>query len=149
MTKYTATCTRSGSWWAISVPELRGVHSQARRLDQVEAMAREAIALMLDVRPDSFEVEVRPEVPRVVARARQARAAQRQAEQSAEAATLSAARELLGQGYTVRDAGALLGISPQRISQLTGKAAVRKAAPRRAAAKTPKTQKPAKRTVAA
>lgn len=148
MTKYTAICVRSGNWWAISVPEIRGVHSQARRLDKVEAMAREAIALMLDVKPNSFEVEVRPEVPSVVARARQARAAQRQAEQSAEAATLNAARELLGKGYTVRDAGALLGISPQRISQLTGKATVRKAAPRRSA-KSAQSTKPAKRTIAA
>jgi predicted RNase H-like HicB family nuclease len=48
---YTAVCRRSGSWWAIGVRELKGVHTQARRLDQVAAMAREAIALMLDVDP--------------------------------------------------------------------------------------------------
>ncbi|WP_405105727.1 hypothetical protein OG559_19495 [Micromonospora sp. NBC_01405] len=34
---------RSGNWWSISVPGLRGVHSQARRLDQVEDMAREYV----------------------------------------------------------------------------------------------------------
>src|ERR1700687_1605782 len=38
---------RSGDWWAISVPALRGVHSQVRRLDRAEAMARDAIALYL------------------------------------------------------------------------------------------------------
>ncbi|MEU1886994.1 type II toxin-antitoxin system HicB family antitoxin [Micromonospora sp. WMMD987] len=119
MTKYTAVCVRSGKWWSISVPELRGVHSQARRLDQVEDMAREAVALMLDVSPRSFEVEVRPEISAEVAAARQARAKLVEAERSAERATVDAAKTLLEQGYTVRDAGSLLGISPQRVSQLT------------------------------
>jgi predicted RNase H-like HicB family nuclease len=48
----------------MSVPEIKGLHSQARRLDQVEDMARDAIALMLDVPAESFAVEVRPELPR-------------------------------------------------------------------------------------
>lgn len=42
---------RSGEWWAITVPALRGVFSQARHLDEVPAAAREAIAMMLDVDP--------------------------------------------------------------------------------------------------
>ena len=46
---YRVRAVRSGGWWAITVPELPGVFSQARRLDQVETMAREAIALMLDI----------------------------------------------------------------------------------------------------
>ena len=45
---------RSGDWWAITVPDLRGVFSQAKRLSQVEATAREAIAMMLDI--DESEV---------------------------------------------------------------------------------------------
>ncbi|MCG5464312.1 type II toxin-antitoxin system HicB family antitoxin [Micromonospora sp. MED01] len=116
--KYTATCVRSGDWWAITVPQIKGVFSQARRLDQVEGMAREAIALMLDVAPDSFEVDVQPDLPQEVSQARKARTALREAEQSADRATTAAARTLLARGYTVRDAGALLGISPQRVSQL-------------------------------
>ena len=55
MTTYTAVARRAGDWWAISVPELKGVHTQARRLSRVEAMARDAIALMLDVPPDLLE----------------------------------------------------------------------------------------------
>lgn len=121
--KYTATCVRSGGWWAITVPEIKGVFSQARRLDQVEEMAREAIALMLDVDPNSFDVDVQPELPKEVTRARKARIALREAEQSADEATVSAARALLDKGYTVRDAGALLGISAQRVSQLAPKKA--------------------------
>jgi len=63
MTTYSATCRRAGSWWAISVPELKGVHTQARRLDQVAGVTQEAIALMLDVDPATIQIEVHPELP--------------------------------------------------------------------------------------
>ena len=56
--RYTAIAERDGTWWAITVPELPGVFSQARRLDRVEYMARDAIALMLEVPPDSFDIGV-------------------------------------------------------------------------------------------
>ena len=42
---------RHGEWWAITVPSLRGVFSQARHLDEVPAAAREAIAMMLNIDP--------------------------------------------------------------------------------------------------
>ncbi len=42
---------QSGEWWAITVPSLRGVFSQARHFDEVPTAAREAIAMMLDVDP--------------------------------------------------------------------------------------------------
>jgi hypothetical protein len=116
------------------VPEIKGVFSQARRLDQVEEMAREAIALMLDVDPNSVDVDVQPELPQEVTRARKARSALRKAEESAEEATITAARALLAKGYTVRDAGALLGISAQRVSQLAPKKAAARKATTKAAA---------------
>jgi predicted RNase H-like HicB family nuclease len=122
---YTVQARRSGGWWAISVPELKGVHTQARRLDQVETMAREAIALFLDVAPRAIAVEVKPEVPAEVAQALDARGAAREAEASAERATASAARALIGKGYTVRDAGALLHLSPARVSQIARRGAGR------------------------
>ncbi len=48
---YRVEAVRSGEWWAIAVPSLRGVFSQARHLDEVSAAAREATAMMLDVDP--------------------------------------------------------------------------------------------------
>ncbi|MEV7231605.1 hypothetical protein AB0M79_32025 [Polymorphospora sp. NPDC051019] len=81
-------------------------------------MAREAIALMLDVAPDSFELEVSPQLPPKVSHALVARRAAREADLAAERATAEAVRELLADGYTVRDAGRMLGISPQRVSQI-------------------------------
>ncbi|MBT8223989.1 MAG: type II toxin-antitoxin system HicB family antitoxin [Dactylosporangium sp.] len=118
MTSYRVTCRRSGGWWAISVPDLKGVHTQARRLDQVAGMAREAIALMLDIAPEIIDVEIAPEMPSTVSQALEARQAARRAEQIANQTTAIAVRALLDDGYTVRDAGALLGLSPQRISQI-------------------------------
>jgi predicted RNase H-like HicB family nuclease len=59
MTHYSVNIERSGRWWAISVPDLPGVFSQARNRAQVEAMAREAIALYLDVSEDSFGLSIR------------------------------------------------------------------------------------------
>ncbi len=61
-TQYHVTATRVGRWWAIEVPELPGVHSQSRRLDQVESIAREAIALFLAVGEDAFDVTVEPDL---------------------------------------------------------------------------------------
>ena len=58
MKRYTARAERSGSWWAISVPEVTGVYTQARRLDQVPDRARDAIAGVLEVPMRSFDVEV-------------------------------------------------------------------------------------------
>src|ERR1035437_539220 len=55
---YEARAARNGRWWSIEVRQLRDVHSQARRLDRVESMAREAIAVALQAAGDSFDVVV-------------------------------------------------------------------------------------------
>lgn len=136
--RYTAVCRRVGDWWAVDVAELRGVHTQAKRLDQVEGMAREAIALLRDVSPDSFSVVVDPRLDRVaektVLAATEAMARARQAAEEAARLQRSAAEALVADyRLTVRDAGQLLKVSPQRISQLTARtgAATTTAATRR------------------
>jgi len=53
---YQVEITRSGKWWAIEVPELPGTYSQAKRIDQVETMAREATAITADVDESSFDI---------------------------------------------------------------------------------------------
>lgn len=40
---------RDGDWFPVEVPSVPGVFTQGRDLVEVEEMAREAIALMLDV----------------------------------------------------------------------------------------------------
>jgi hypothetical protein len=81
---------------------------------------------MLDVEPDSFDVvvehvlddDVRIRLERYGASSVQARASA----EAAGRASREAATALLERGYTVRDAGAVLGLSPQRVSQLTRRA---------------------------
>ena len=120
---YSARAVRSGDWWAITIPDLKGVHSQARRLDQAATMARAAISLFLDVAIDSFEVTVVPVLPTAIqAQVDRARAVRGEAEglqREAATATARAARELVsGAKLTVREAGQVLGLSHQRVAQL-------------------------------
>jgi predicted RNase H-like HicB family nuclease len=121
---YRAVAERDGSWWAIRVPELRGVYSQARRLADVEAMARDAIALVLDVAPRSFDVSVEPNLgsdaaelveEALASRLEAARAARRASEQ-----LRAVVDRLASSGLTVRDIAHILGLSHQRIAQVSG-----------------------------
>jgi len=120
---YTARCQRSGDWWAISVPELPGVHTQARRLEKAEAMVRDAIALFLGIPAESFDVTIEPVLPRdlqrKVGRARRARDEAEVLQREAAVASAEVAADLVRQAHlTVRDAGRVLGLSHQRIAQL-------------------------------
>jgi predicted transcriptional regulator len=123
MKKYQVRAARSGQWWSIeaSVPRA-SVWTQARRIDQIEATVREAIALALDVAPDSFEISVHIEIPEDLrADVEIASVVATIAEIAQDAATVArrvVALKLQDQGLTVRDIGQVLGLSSQRISQL-------------------------------
>ena len=120
--RYTVSAERHGDWWAITVDELRGIFSQARRLTQVELMARDAISLFLEVPADSFDLSVRekltPDAERVVAAAKEARAAAIAHQEVASERSRAAARMLAEQGLPQRDIGRLLDLSHQRVAQL-------------------------------
>jgi hypothetical protein len=122
MNRYTVHARRVGKWWALDVEDVSGAHTQVRRLDQADEMAHDAIAGVLDVSPDSFEVVVTPVVPAsvrsLVEEATEARSHAAQAQDSAAQLTRRAAERLVEEGLTVRDAGVLLGVSHQRIAQL-------------------------------
>lgn len=120
---YTARCERAGDWWAISVPELRGVHTQARRLESVEATVRDAIALFLNVRLGSFDVRIEPVLPRELQKkVEQVREVRDKAEVLQRQATMVSAEvaaDLVERAHlTMRDAGRVLGLSHQRVAQL-------------------------------
>jgi predicted RNase H-like HicB family nuclease len=120
---YTARCQRAEGWWAISVPELRGVETQARRLDKVEATVRDAIALFLDVPQDSFDIRIEPVLPRDlqkrVGRVRKVRDEVEVLQRQAATDSAEVAADLVRRAHlTVREAGRVLGISHQRVAQL-------------------------------
>lgn len=120
---YTAQCRRVGDWWAINVLDVPRVHTQARRLDQVETMARDAIALLLDVPEGSFDVVVKPILPRPlqveVQRVRRLREKAVSVQREATSASADAVLDLAAKGHlSVRDIGRILGISHQRVDQI-------------------------------
>lgn len=122
--KVTATAVRSEGWWAIEVTGVPGgpFHTQTRRLDQVEAMVKDGIALMAEIPEAAIEVAVVPKLSQADAELIDAvHAASQDAATAAEfASKLSrqAVEQLRSEGMTVRDVGGLLGVSPQRVSQL-------------------------------
>ncbi len=126
ISRYQAHCWRDeAGWWVIEVPEVPGVVSETRRLDQVQTMAVDAIALALDANPDEIGVDVCPQLD---SQRRELVANFTHDSQIAEdargAATRAAAQvrsdvaALIGTGLTLREVAQLLGISPQRVSQL-------------------------------
>ncbi|MCL2803902.1 MAG: hypothetical protein FWD29_08155 [Micrococcales bacterium] len=118
----TAKCYRGEGWWGIEIVELPNVFSQARRLDQVEAMAREAAAMYTGNSTASFSVTVAPQLSSedatAIATASERKRAALVANRSAAEANRLAARRLADQGMTVRDVGTLLGVSYQRAQKL-------------------------------
>ncbi|URN15881.1 MULTISPECIES: type II toxin-antitoxin system HicB family antitoxin [Streptomyces] len=121
MSTYRVTARRVGEWWALEVPDLPGVFSQAKRLDQAEEAAREAIAVMLDVEPEEIAVEIEPVLPPdmqdALTAARQAQEEARKAVEREREAMQRAAAALTEQ-LSQRDAGRFLGVSFQRVHQL-------------------------------
>lgn len=56
-TTYKVLVEKSGDFWVISVPTIRFLNTQALSEDTVEFMTRDAISLMLEVEPSSFDLE--------------------------------------------------------------------------------------------
>lgn len=120
--KVTARCEREDSWWVITIPEHPGVFTQARRLDQVPALVADAVGLWLERGADDIAVEIDVVGFESERNAWHAAMAQRaEALEAANAATVAsaaAAIALIDDGLTVRDVGAILGVSHQRVAQL-------------------------------
>jgi hypothetical protein len=124
---YRVLAIRSDGWWAL-LADLREVNgreiaSQARRLDQADRMIRDAIALVLDVPHDSFEVDIVPvlrneKLMELAHDAAEKRARFTKLEEELGAVTVEAVRRLREQGLPVRDVARLIGLTPGRVSQI-------------------------------
>ena len=122
MRTFTVNVTRGDTFWLVNVPDVERT-TQARSLREVEPMARDLIAAMLDdLDPDDIELEVVVEVPPIAAEhwdrsaelhAQSAELRRRAAEEAG-----TAARALRALGLTVREIGAVLDVSYQRADQL-------------------------------
>lgn len=57
MKTYEVTVNREGKWWMVSIPELDGI-TQARSVKEAHDMAKDYIAITLNVPIDSFDVQI-------------------------------------------------------------------------------------------
>ena len=122
-TTFTALCERAGRWWTIRVPQVEGLTTQVRSLDQAEIVTRQLIARTLAVPAEAIRIDVLPDAPAPVAHAIQVRHAARQAVEAAMRATRDALETLAREGVVFRDAATMLGLSPAEIEQYGPRAA--------------------------
>ena len=121
---FTAHCTRTGGWWAISVPDADGLWTQSKRLDQVEEMARDAIGAVMDLDDDQIEVQLEveledPVLREAVANVRHLRAEAERLQHEASVQMSEAVHLLRDKAdLSMRDVAVLLGVSHQRVGQL-------------------------------
>ncbi len=125
---YRVIVTREGGAWLADVPELEGAHSFARTLPALDRSVREVVVMAAD-RPDGdmpalhLAYDYRTGDPDIDVTATEIRTLREEADQlsaTATARTGAAAAQLVDRGFSVRDVATILGISPQRVSQLTG-----------------------------
>jgi len=127
---YRVVVTREDGQWLADVPSLEGAHTYARSLPTLDQAVREVVVLAADL-PDEvmpvlvLDYEYHTGDASLDVTAQEVRQLRREADELAAAAatrTGRAAAELVARGLSVRDVAALLGISPQRVSQLTARA---------------------------
>jgi hypothetical protein len=64
MTTYTARAEWDATgWWVVTIPEVPGAITQARRLDQVPKDAGEVLSLMGKGGPDGYDLRVKAHFP--------------------------------------------------------------------------------------
>lgn len=115
----TAVAERSGNWWAVEVPEIPGLFTQARRLDQVDGMVRDAARMLgREVGMVTVDPKLSEEDERMIDELLAARREATEARAKASRLTAGAVDTLRGQGMTVRDVADIIGITPQRVSAL-------------------------------
>lgn len=119
-------------WWVASIPDVPGCHTQGKSLAQARKRIREALEIALD-RPDAAraaqqavledDVRLPAEAARKLARSNAARLKVAEEEAKAQDATREAAFALTKKGLSLRDTAELLGLSHQRVQQITAASA--------------------------
>ena len=123
MKTYRVDVVRDEGWWIMHARIPRTIiYSQAKRVDDVEPMIRDAIAGVLDVEPESFAIDLTfdldSDVLDQVARAREVSLEAAEVQERASRESRAAVQALRNEGLTLKEAGYFLGVSPQRVAQL-------------------------------
>lgn len=120
---YTAVVTREDGDWLGDVPVLDGASTYASTLRRLTDNLREVVILAEDLDEDAdvdLDLQIQADDP-AVQRAVQLRSRRRQVEHELadlRRGTTDAVLDLLDEGYSVRDAAAIVGITSGRASQL-------------------------------
>jgi hypothetical protein len=120
-TNFIARASREGRWWVVEVDGV-GV-TQARSLTEAQEMATDLVVAMRGLRRRqvavTVEVNIPPDLRRQVDEARAAISDLDQRQREAARMSRRVAQHLVRtEGLTGRDASVILGVSPQRVSQL-------------------------------
>lgn len=106
----------------MDVPEVDGLFTQARRLDQIPAMVADAGELLTGIPAAEFEVtldyDFDPAARREIEEVKQLNAAAQRAVDEASRQSRAVVHDLRQRGLSVREIGVMLGITPSRVSQL-------------------------------
>lgn len=105
-----------GSWF-VKATDVQGAHSSGRRIATARTNIREAIALVLDIEDDSFDLTETFDLPDIEALSA-AQKMRQDAAQLTEAADTALKNYVKTSQLSVRDLGELLGLSFQRVHQL-------------------------------
>lgn len=121
--KVTAHAVRSGDWWSVDVPEVDGLFTQAKRLDQIAEMVADAGELLTDVPAAEFEVTLDYDFGdqaalREAEEVKERTAAAQRAVEEASQRSRAVVHGLRERGLSARDVATILGISHQRVSQI-------------------------------
>jgi hypothetical protein len=118
---YHAEVTRDGKFWLIRIPEIDR-STQALRYKDVAVMASDLVEIITGLSTGDYDLHVDVHLPTEVqdhlARAEVLREEAKRKNSEAAKESRAAVRQLLAQGLSQREAGELLGMSFQRISQL-------------------------------
>jgi len=135
--RYYVKAWQENDWWLARVvaasdgadPIPLNALTQARTVTKIESMARDLVATILDDDESNFEVELQYVLPddlsTLLCEAKGARAWLDAAQELWQERSVTAARALTSQGYSLREAATLLELSHQRVDQLVGDPAVR------------------------
>jgi len=124
MHEYKVEVEREGRWWMVHVSDIDGL-TQARRISEIEEMARSLIAISTDTPLDDVAVHITSitvpgvgDVAEKAAEITRLRAEAHRLEAAAGQAASDYAKVMTREGVPVRDIAELLDISPQRVSQI-------------------------------
>lgn len=121
---YTVVVTREHGMWLADVPVVPGAHTYARNLQALAREVADVIVLMADLPGDtpveiSWTFDVDDETVRRAAAVGNRRTSIAAAEAELAEQTRASVRDLAACGFSVRDIGPLVKLTPGRIAQLT------------------------------